>query len=92
MGKFEIKTRINGDYQFNLKANNGEILLVSDSYITRTACENGIELVKRILFTITDRGEIEVSQPSEKVTLYNIESIREYLNKLRTQKLNHGNR
>ncbi len=30
---------------------------------------------------LRDSGEIEISQPTKKVILYNIESIREYLNK-----------
>jgi hypothetical protein len=34
-----------------------------------------------ILQELRDNGEIEISQPSKKVILYNIDSIREYLNK-----------
>jgi uncharacterized protein YegP (UPF0339 family) len=47
MGKFVIKTRTNGEFQFNLKAGNGEIILSSEGYTTKTACENGIESVKK---------------------------------------------
>lgn len=46
MGKFEISTRKNGDYQFNLKAGNGQLILTSQGYTTKTACENGIESVR----------------------------------------------
>ncbi len=47
MGKFIITTRTNGEYQFNLKADNGQIILSSEGYTTKTACHNGIESVKK---------------------------------------------
>lgn len=47
MGKFVITTRKNGEYQFNLKATNGQVILASEGYTTKAACENGIESVKK---------------------------------------------
>jgi uncharacterized protein len=47
MGKFVINTRKNGEFQFNLKADNGQVILASEGYTTRTACENGIESVRK---------------------------------------------
>lgn len=47
MGKFIISTRKNGEFQFNLKAGNGEIILSSEGYTTKAGCENGIESVKK---------------------------------------------
>jgi uncharacterized protein YegP (UPF0339 family) len=47
MGKFAITKRTNGEFQFNLKASNGQIILVSEGYSTKTACGNGIESVKK---------------------------------------------
>jgi uncharacterized protein YegP (UPF0339 family) len=47
MGKFELSKRKDGEFQFNLKAGNGEIILTSEGYTTKTACLNGIESVKR---------------------------------------------
>lgn len=47
MGKFVISTRKNGDFQFNLKADNGQVILASEGYTTRSACENGIESVRK---------------------------------------------
>ncbi|WP_293301802.1 YegP family protein [Pedobacter sp. UBA4863] len=47
MGKFEITTRKNGDYQFNLKAGNGQVILSSQGYNAKAGCENGIESVKK---------------------------------------------
>lgn len=47
MGKFVISTRKNGEFQFNLKAGNGQTILASEGYSTKAACQNGIESVKK---------------------------------------------
>lgn len=47
MGKFEITTRKNGDFQFNLKAGNGQTILSSQGYASRVSCDNGIESVRK---------------------------------------------
>jgi hypothetical protein len=47
MGKFEITLRKNGEFQFNLKATNGQTILTSEGYTTKSACMNGIESVKK---------------------------------------------
>ncbi|NOS90313.1 MAG: YegP family protein [Cyclobacteriaceae bacterium] len=47
MGKFVISTRTNGEFQFNLKADNGQVILTSEGYTTRAACDNGIESVRK---------------------------------------------
>ena len=46
MGKFEITKRKNGEFQFNLKAGNGQVILTSEGYKTKSACNNGIESVR----------------------------------------------
>jgi uncharacterized protein YegP (UPF0339 family) len=46
MGKFVLSKRSNGELQFNLVADNSEIILTSEGYTTKSACENGIESVK----------------------------------------------
>lgn len=46
MGKFVITKRTNGEYQFNLKANNGQTILTSEGYVSKSSCENGIESVR----------------------------------------------
>ncbi|WP_343694527.1 YegP family protein [Flavobacterium sp.] len=46
MGKFVITTRANGEFQFNLKAGNGQTILTSEGYTTKAAALNGIESVK----------------------------------------------
>ena len=47
MAKFEITTRKNGEFQFNLKASNGEVILTSEGYTTKAACLNGVDSVKK---------------------------------------------
>ena len=47
MGKFVITKRKNGEFQFNLKAGNGQVILASEGYTTMAACKNGIESVKK---------------------------------------------
>lgn len=47
MGKFEITSRKNGEFQFNLKATNGQVILTSQGYKTKATCMNGIESVKK---------------------------------------------
>ncbi|MFN8417135.1 MAG: YegP family protein [Cytophagaceae bacterium] len=47
MGKFVITPRKNGEFQFVLKASNGQTILASEGYTTKGACDNGIESVKK---------------------------------------------
>lgn len=47
MGKFVITKRANGEFQFSLKAGNGQEILASEGYKTKDACENGIASVKK---------------------------------------------
>jgi uncharacterized protein len=47
MGKFIITKRVSGEFQFSLKAGNGETILSSEGYSTKSNCQNGIDSVKR---------------------------------------------
>ncbi|AXG74097.1 DUF1508 domain-containing protein [Flavobacterium arcticum] len=47
MGKFVITKRKNNEFQFNLKAGNGQTILASEGYKAKSSCENGIESVRR---------------------------------------------
>ncbi len=47
MGKFLTKQGANGQYYFNLKADNGQVILTSEGYTTTAARDNGIDSVKR---------------------------------------------
>src|SRR5690606_19959441 len=46
-GKFEIGKRRNGEFQFNLKAGNGQVILSSQGYKEKASALNGIEPVRR---------------------------------------------
>lgn len=61
MGKFVVTLRKNGEFQFNLKATNGQVILSSEGYTTKTACLNGIESVKKNA-VIPERYEIKVAK------------------------------
>jgi len=47
MGKFITKTAKNGQFYFILKAGNGETILSSEMYTSKSARDNGIESVKK---------------------------------------------
>src|SRR5690606_20246409 len=46
MGKFVKKVAKNGDFYFNVKAGNGEVILSSEMYKSKASCDNGISSVK----------------------------------------------
>jgi hypothetical protein len=46
-GKFEIKKAKDDEFYFHLKASNGQIILASQRYVTKSSAENGIESVKK---------------------------------------------
>lgn len=46
-GKFELKKTSDGQFRFNLKASNGQVIATSESYKTKAAALNGIESVKK---------------------------------------------
>jgi len=45
--EYELKTAKNGKFHFNLKAGNGQIILSSEMYESKSAAENGIESVRK---------------------------------------------
>lgn len=47
MAKFEITKRKNGEFQFNLKASNGQVILTSEGYRAKDSCKKGIESVRK---------------------------------------------
>lgn len=46
-GKFELKKSKDGQFMFNLKATNGQVILTSELYKQKTSAENGIESVRK---------------------------------------------
>jgi uncharacterized protein YegP (UPF0339 family) len=56
MGTFVTKTGADGQFYFNLKANNGLVILTSEGYSTTAAMQNGIDSVKK---NATDESKYE---------------------------------
>jgi uncharacterized protein YegP (UPF0339 family) len=46
-GKFELYTDVRGQFRFRLKAANGRVIAVGESYPTKAAALEGIEAVRR---------------------------------------------
>ena len=46
-GSFEIFKDRAGEFRFRLKASNGEIILASEGYKSKTGCKNGIQSVQK---------------------------------------------
>lgn len=46
-GKFELKVAKSGQFHFNLLAGNGQIILSSEMYESKSAAENGIASVQK---------------------------------------------
>jgi uncharacterized protein YegP (UPF0339 family) len=45
-GTFEVWTDKAGEFRFNLKASNGEVIATSEGYKSKDSCMSGIESVK----------------------------------------------
>ena len=46
-GKFELYTDKSGEYRFNLKASNGEVIASGEGYSSKSGALAGIESVRR---------------------------------------------
>ncbi|MFT4017793.1 MAG: YegP family protein [Agriterribacter sp.] len=71
MGKFEITKRSNGEFQFNLKAGNGQVILTSEGYTSKAGCENGIESVKK---NAPDDSKYELKSASNGKYFFNLKA------------------
>ena len=70
-GKFVIITAKNGEFTFNLKASNGEIVLAaSETYPSKSACENGIASVKKNAGVHIEDQTKDEKQTNPKYELY----------------------
>ncbi|MDV7186833.1 YegP family protein [Lutibacter sp. TH_r2] len=47
MAKFEIYTDKKGEFRFRLKAGNGQPILASEGYTSKSSCLNGVESVRK---------------------------------------------
>lgn len=45
-GKYVVRKTTNGQFHFNLTAGNGEVLLTSETYLTKAGAFNGIQSVR----------------------------------------------
>ena len=71
MGKFEITKRSNGDYQFNLKATNGQVILSSQGYKSKATCENGVDSVRK---NSADDGKFERKKSTNAKWYFNLKA------------------
>ncbi|WCM42565.1 YegP family protein [Flavobacterium sp. CBA20B-1] len=71
MGKFVVSKRKNEEFQFNLKASNGQIILSSEGYTTKAACMNGIESVKK---NSQDETKFETLQAKNEKYYFNLKA------------------
>ena len=49
MGKYETHTLTDGQFQFKLKSGDGQIILISKAYKTKTDCKTGINSIRKIV-------------------------------------------
>jgi len=71
MGKFVITKRTNGEFYFNLKADNGQVILSSEGYTTKANCENGIESVRK---NAQDDSKFELKTASNGKPYFNLKA------------------
>jgi uncharacterized protein len=71
MGKFSTKTGNDGQYYFNLKADNGQVILSSEGYTTTATRDNGIESVRK---NATDNGKYDKQTSSNGKFYFNLKA------------------
>ncbi|MCS7077549.1 MAG: YegP family protein [Bacteroidia bacterium] len=71
MGKFVVSKRKNGEFQFNLKADNGQVILTSEGYTTKANCLNGIESVRK---NSVDKDRYECKTSSDSRFYFNLKA------------------
>lgn len=69
MGQFQITRRKNNEFQFNLKASNGETILTSEGYKTKDSCKKGIESVRR---NSADRSKFDMLESGNGKYYFNL--------------------
>ena len=70
VAKFVTKQAENGQFYWNLLANNNEVIAVSEMYTTKQACKNGVEAVKSTVATapIEDQTAVKEDKVSTEKT------------------------
>ena len=70
-GKFVIKSNASGKFTFNLKAGNGQIILSSEMYESKSAAENGIASVQK---NAADDARFERKESSNGKPYFNLKA------------------
>lgn len=68
-GKFEIFKDKRGEFRFRLKASNGQIILASEGYKSRSGCNNGIESVRK---NSADHNRFESKETKAGKVMFNL--------------------
>jgi uncharacterized protein len=71
MGKFTITKRTNGEYQFVLKATNGQVILSSEGYSSKAGCLNGVQSVAT---NSQDEARFELKTASNGKVYFNLKA------------------
>lgn len=71
MGKFITSTRSNGEYQFNLLADNGLVILTSEGYKEEAGRDNGIDSVRK---NATDSTKFETLVAADGKFYFNLKA------------------
>ena len=71
MGTFLISKRKNDEFQFVLKAGNGEVILSSEGYSSKVNCTNGIESVRK---NSQDDSKFEKKEASNGKAYFNLKA------------------
>ncbi len=71
MGKFVITKRKNGEFQFNLLASNGQVILSSEGYTTKPSCINGI---KSVMKNASDPNRFETKDSKDGRSFFNLKA------------------
>ena len=70
-GKFEIYTDKAGEHRFRLKASNGQVILASEGYSSKSACENGVESVQE---NAQDESRFERKESTSGKPMFNLKA------------------
>jgi len=82
MGKFVITKRKNGEFQFNLLAGNGQVILASEGYASKPSCMNGVKSVmknaadvKRFESKVAKNGKFHFNLKATNITIITIIAV-----------------
>jgi uncharacterized protein YegP (UPF0339 family) len=70
-GKFEVYKDKRGEFRFRLKASNGQNILASEGYTSKSSCMNGIESVKK---NAADESRFEKKETKAGKHMFNLKA------------------